>query len=235
MKIIKKSKSSFVTLGVIIFTSLISGCVSYEGGVKTNKMLFSLQAGTNKGGITENTEIAKTNNVNADAFSGATNTNKKGLNGGIHLIYTLKKNRIETGIDIMTNYQELKYNDLSNYYVGTRKIDITQLMIPLTYNFDIFKKYGNSGLFQVKLGGVIQYNFLEISNYGILPEYGYFKISGGFTVGFRFLPLKLKGDKIFGFYLDAYGGSQIFDDFYNKSSFEIPGSSFSKFGIFFQF
>jgi hypothetical protein len=37
-----------------------------------------------------------------------------------------------------------------------------------------------------------------------------------------------------GLYLDAYRGGQIYEDFYNLSSFEMPGSSFYKLGVIYQ-
>lgn len=128
-----------------------------------------------------------------------------------------------------------KYSDVKNAYFGERNIDITQLMLPVTYNFNFFKNGKSYGSFQIKVGLNLQYNYLAITNYGILPEYDYKKISGGLTIGFRLLPFNFKNDKILGFYLDAYRGSQIYEDFYNRSNFEMPGSSFSKFGVFFQF
>jgi len=235
MKIKKMFKKSLLTLLIIIFTSLISSCITQEGVKQSKKISLSVQVGSNKGGITENTDIVNTNNVSPDAFSGATNTQKSGVNAGLHFLFPLKRNKIETSIDIMLNQQRFRYSDLLNLYSGERNIEITQIMLPLTYNFDIFRNKSNQGLLQIKLGGILQYNYLDVSNKGILPEYEYNRLSGGFTLGFRLLPFKFKNDRILGLYVDAYRGTQIYKDFYNKSSFEMPGSSFSKVGVFFQF
>lgn len=235
MKFIEKFKLRLLTIGIIIFTSLVSGCISQKGIKKTKNVAFAIQVGSNKGGITENTDIVKTNNVDVDAYSGATNKNKIGINAGVHFLFPLKENIIETGLDIMSNNHIFKYSDVKNAYFGERNIDITQLMLPVTYNFNFFKNGKSYGSFQIKVGLNLQYNYLAITNYGILPEYDYKKISGGLTIGFRLLPFNFKNDKILGFYLDAYRGSQIYEDFYNRSNFEMPGSSFSKFGVFFQF
>lgn len=195
--------------------------------------------GSNLGGITENTDMNVVPGVQVpeeatvDAFSGA--TTKLGFNAGLHLNHRLKNNQVETGLDYMYNHQTFNYIDAGNMYVGVRELYVSQVMLPVTYNFGLFKKQLSKAEIQIKAGLIGQVNFISTSDTGILPDYSVIPFSVGPTLGFSAFPLCFDNGKKLGIYIDIYRGSQIYEDFYNQASFEIPGSSFAKFGLKYQF
>lgn len=194
---------------------------------------YRIQAGLNKGGITENTDFTKTTDIQPDAFSGATKT---GFNASGHVVFPLKRNAIESGVDYMYNNQTFTLNDAANGYNGTRKIGTSQFMVPLTYNFGFFKKNNPLGSLQVKVGYLMQFNTFSITNNGAsLTDYSTKGFSSGITAGVSATPFKFENGSRLGFYFDGYRGTKIYDDFYNRSTYEMPGSSFMKFGIIYQF
>jgi len=71
-------KTNYISLSVITLGMLIlGGCFSQTISEKENprsKFHYSIQLGTNKGGITENTNMADLPGSEIDAFSGATRT-----------------------------------------------------------------------------------------------------------------------------------------------------------------
>lgn len=89
-------------ISTFAFLLIISACTVTDKSHRGVK--FSVQAGANKGGITENTDMtvvpgAETPaEATVDAFSGATHTD---LNVGIHVNKPLKYNQVESGIDYM--------------------------------------------------------------------------------------------------------------------------------------
>lgn len=198
------------------------------------KVKLSAQAGLNKGGITENTDmsVVSSSGTAVDAFSGATNT---GFNAGIRASYPLKRNEIETGIDFMLNKQTFTYNDKANEYVGQRMLNVSQIMVPLTYNFNLLKGALPSAEIQMKLGVAGQLNFVGADNTGSLPAYEVSRWSNGFTFGVSAYLFRFRNNHKLGFYLDGYRGTQIYEDFYNLSEYEVPGSSYMKFGLKYQF
>lgn len=197
------------------------------------KSTYRVQLGTNKGGIVENTDLTVISNTEVDAFSGATS---KGLNASGKVILPLKRNAVETGVDFMYNHQTFTYNDSENSFLGERNIDVSQLMIPATYSFGFFRKNNPEGIFQLKVGLVAQLNFFSISDgNGNFPEYSTKTFSSGATFGFSTTPVKLRNGSKLGFYIDAYRGSQAYEDFYNRTEFEMPGTAFVKYGVIYQF
>lgn len=226
-------KTHFVgSLMVFLLISLFS-CSSIKQANTGKKTLISVQMGTNIGGITENTDMSVVPGVKVppeagvDAFTGATNP---GFNAGVQISHQLKRNRIETGLEYMYNFQKFNYIDVGNRFIGVRELHVSQLMVPLTYNFVV-----PAANLQVKVGVVGQLNYVSGQGFGILPEYTYNPFSAGPTLGIAFLPFHFaKGDKL-GVYCDVYRGSQIYEDYYNKPEYEIPGSSFIKFGLKYQF
>lgn len=211
---------------------LLASCSVPEQLTLDKKNIFSVEAGTNVGGITENTDMSVVPGVKVpaeaivDAFSGATHP---GFNASVHIARSLKKNQVETGLDFMYNYQKFKYIDTGNKYIGVRELHVSQFMVPLTYNF-VFPKAG----IQIKAGFLGQYNLVSCIGIGILPDYSVVPFSGGPTLGVSYLPFYFRnGDKL-GIYCDIYRGSQIYKDFYNQPEYEITGSSFVKFGVKYQ-
>lgn len=197
-----------------------------------------MQAGSNIGGITENTDMTVVPNISVppeatvDAFTGATQIR---YNLGFHVKKTLKRNQIEAGLDYMYNYQTFNYIDAGNFYFGVRRMQVSQIMFPLTYNFVLLKKTLPNADINFKIGFLGQLNIVSVTETGILPEYSIHPWSNGLTIGISAYPFQFKNNNKIGFYLDGYRGSQIYEDFYNQAGFEMPGSSFIKFGLKYEF
>ena len=221
-------------LVVSVFITLFTSCGSITEIPTNKKLKISILAGGNTGGIVENTNMSIVPNASSppeatvDAFTGATQTR---YNVGIHLNQPLGHNEIETGLDYMYNYQIFNYIDNGNFYIGVRRLEVSQLMIPLTYNFVLSRKTD----FQLKLGFLGQMNFVSADCFGILPEYSINRWSGGPTLGISVSPFKFNNGSKLGMYFDVYRGSRIYTDFYNQKAFEMPGSGFIKFGVKYQF
>lgn len=226
------------TITILVLTLFFIGsCKSpfkaSEDASSWNSLELKVQAGGNKGGITENTDIANEPGAGVDAFSGATQT---GFNLGARIALPVKSNAVETGIDIMHNRQTFTYNDPEHDFLGIRDLGLTQLMMPLTWNFGIINHPQNGRQLELKFGPVIQYNVLDVSDPGArLPDYDFNSFSAGLSAGLAASPLVFNNGSKLGFYIECYRGSQIYKDFYNQSGFEEPGSSFAKFGIVYQF
>ena len=221
-------------LGVITFMT-ISACTATDKTQREFK--FSVKAGLNKGGITENTDLTIVQNAEPvggkpDAYSGATSM---GGNIGVHVNKPLVYGEIESGLDYMYNHQTFTYTDQGNMYIGSRNLSVNQFMIPLTYNFELLKKVLPSAEFQFKLGYMGQINFVSVNGTGILPKYSINRWSNGAVFGISAYPFKFANGSKLGFYVDAYRGTRIYKDFYNQDSFKMPGSSFVKVGIRYQF
>jgi hypothetical protein len=194
---------------------------------------LQIQAGINKGGITENRDFSSTSNTSVDGFSGATRS--LGPNAGAHIILPLKRNAVETGIDFMYNKQTFKYNDPIANYVGYRGLGVSQFMLPITYNIGLFKMTNKQALCFLKLGYLVQYNSIDVTDSGQnLPTYSYNHWSEGITLGLSSTPIVLKNGTSIGVYFDVYRGSKIYDDVYNNDTYKMPGSSFMKFGLIYQ-
>lgn len=219
----------------LLILILLSGC-SPINEIKNNqdwKPIYRIQVGIGKGGVTENTDMAVVSNAEVDAFSGSTKTS---FNCGGRIILPMKRNSVETGIDYLHNSQIFVYKDINNNYHGSRNINTSQVMIPLVYNIPLFRKNSPHGLIQVKLGYLAQINFFTISSSGSsLPGYNTKVFSNGLIIGFSSNPIRLRDGRSMGFYLEGYRGSQIYEDFYNKTEYQMPGTSFLKYGVFFEF
>jgi hypothetical protein len=223
---------------ILLSSFLLLSCISTEKAQRRLKL--SVLGGYNYGGMVENTDLNLVPNVQAtpessvDAFSGAT---IGGANVGLHLNKPLRYGEIETGIDYMYNYQTYSYADQGNMFIGVRKFHVNQIMLPLTYNFVLFKRSMPNAHIQIKLGVLGQINLIDISDAGLtaLPEYSINKFSSGATFGVSATPFMFQNGSKLGFYLDAYRGNRIYKDYYNQANFEMPGSAFVKFGIKYQF
>ena len=226
-------KKTAITILMSLCLFAINSCSTSRQTNTDRSLKFSIQAGTNKGGITENTDmtVVAGAETTVDAFSGATNY---GINTGIHISKPLKYNKVEGGIDYMYNLQTFTYNDATNNYSGVRELKVSQIMIPLTYNFFLFRNLLPEADIQLKLGYAGQLNFVSESGTGTLPDYSVKPWSNGATFGISAFPVQFKNGSKLGFYFDAYRGTQVYEDFYNQKSFEMPGSSFMKFGFKYQ-
>jgi len=227
-------KYTVICIASALVFILINSCSTSQQTSEDKSLKFSIQAGANKGGITENTDmtVVPGAETNVDAFSGATNT---GINVGVHVTKPLRYNQVESGIDYMYSPQTFTYNDVENNYQGVRELKVSQVMIPLTYNFVLFRKLAPNAGIQLKLGYTGQLNFVSESGTGTLPGYTIKPWSNGGTLGISALPLQFKSGSKLGFYFDVYRGTQVYEDYYNQKSFEMPGSSFMKFGLKYQF
>jgi hypothetical protein len=211
------------------------GCTTkpLNNGYEKQKPTYRVQVGTNKGGIVDNTDLTAIGNIPVDAYSGATS---KGLNVSGKVIVPLKRNAVETGLDCMHNGQSFTYNDGANGFVGERKLGVNQLMIPITYSIGLFRSKHPEGLLQIKVGYAAQLNIISVSDgNGSLPNYSTKPFSNGATLGFSTIPVRLKNGAKLGFYIDGYRGTQAYEDFYNRTEFEMPGTAFIKYGIIYQF
>ncbi|SMO91880.1 hypothetical protein SAMN06265379_11529 [Saccharicrinis carchari] len=219
---------------IIMVGVVLSSCAVTEKSQRTLK--YSFQAGINKGGITENTNLTVLSNPPdenlVDAYSGAT---QLGVNAGVHVNKPLKYGEIESGLDYMFNVQTFSFAHQENMYVGVRELNVSQLMIPFTYNFSVLRKVCPTAELQLKLGLTGQLNFVSISSTGTLPDYSINSLSGGGLFGISAYPVKFENGQKLGFYIDVYRGSQVYEDYYNQKTFETPGSSFVKGGIRYRF
>lgn len=227
------SKNYLKYLLILIITGLVS-CNTTEKLSETNRL--SIQFGTNKGGIVENTDMSIIDNLSIDkeidAYSGATSNS---INLGLHKNIALKKNEIELGIDYINNKQSFAYNDDVNNWNGKRSFTINQLSFPLTYNLKIMpSKWENLDL-QLKIGFVGQLSLANVISEGNLPTYSIKPASAGFTFGLSFYPVVFNNKSKLGFFLDGYRGSQIYSDYYNKKDFEMPGTAYVKYGLKYKF
>lgn len=222
-----------------LLIQVLSSCSAIREFAVERDLKFSLQCGANTGGITENTDMTVVPNVrvpaeaNVDAFTGAT---RLGFNAGVHVNKKLKSNQVETGLDYMYNYQTFNYIDAGNFYIGVRRLKVSQNMLPFTYNFNLFKNLFPEAGIQLKVGVTGQVNFISTNGTGIsLPDYSVKAYSFGPAFGFFVYPFQFNNGNKLGFYFDVYRGSQIYEDYYNQLGFEMPGSSFLKFGFRYQF
>ena len=158
-----------------------------------------------------------------------------GYNAGAHVMVPVGKHSLETGLDYLYSPQTFTYNDPANQYYGTRDINTSQIALPITFNLGINRHKFDDGLFQLKLGYLIQRNFVDVTDHtSTLPQYEVKDWSHGFTFGFNVVPFVFQNNNRLGFSLEFYRGSQIYEDVYNDSSFEMPGSSFTRLGCFYR-
>ncbi|ASB47706.1 hypothetical protein [Alkalitalea saponilacus] len=218
----------------LLTAPLFLGCATHRETAATDhqQLIFRLQAGINKGGIVENTELDLVPGSPVDGFSGATN---RGFNIGARILKPIGYNAVETGLDFMVNSQEFSYRDGNNQFFGNREVSLVQFMVPVLWNFGIVRKHHEQGLFQIKIGPVVQYNLLHFTHQGQLPEYSYNSVSAGISLGASSTPFRFQNGSSLGWFIEGYRGSQIYEDYYNQKSFDMPGSSYAKFGVIFQF
>jgi hypothetical protein len=214
---------------------VLSGCASSRKATEAyqnRKVKFGVEAGANKGGIVENTDLSKIEETPVDGFTGATNV---GFHAGAHATLPLGRNDLQAGINYLFSPQTFTYNDAVHGYFGTRKISLSQLAIPVTYNINLFKGSLAPGTVALKFGGVLQYNLPSITDEGSnLTAYSIKTLSGGVTLGLSILPFRFHDGARMGLSFDLYKGSQIFDDLYNRKAFEMPTSSYMKLSIIYQ-
>lgn len=220
---------------ILLFAFIISiFCIATTPN--PNRAKISVLVGANQGGIVENTDMSVVPNVSTppeaivDAFTGATQT---GFHAGVHINQPVGKNEVETGLEYMFSHHTFNYIDNGNMYIGVRRASLSQIMLPLTYNFILVRNID----LQLKLGVTFQYNLVRINDITVfnLPDYKIHHFSAGPTLGVSAFPVKFANGNKLGLYLDLYRGSQIYEDYYNQTTFEMPGSAYLKGGIKYQF
>lgn len=221
---------------VVIALVLLSGCSGtsrLSEQYQNRKIKYGIEAGVNSGGIVENTDLSKIEGTPIDGFTGAT---RIGFHAGGRVTIPVGKNDLQTGVNYLFSPQEFTYNDANHGYYGTRKISLSQLCLPVTYNINLFKQHLSPGTLSLKFGGVMEYNMPSVNDKGSnLTTYTIKKFSGGATLGISSIPFHFKDESGLGLSFDLYKGTQIFDDLYNKKEFEMPTSSYMKLSIIYQF
>ena len=217
---------------------LIAACTATEHIDYPEKTRISVQAGIAHGGIVENTDMSVVPEsspppeAKVDAFTGATSM---GANAGVHIIQPLGRIAIETGVDYLYHYQQFYYIDAGHFAMGQRDLRVSQLAIPFRLQVPLLRRLLPGAEMSIRLGYTGEVNLVDIQNSGILPEYAINRWSNGASVGFSMYPFSLKNDDRIGLYIDLYRGSAAFEDYYNQSTFEEPGTSFVKAGIAYKF
>jgi len=223
-----------IYMGIILLViCLFSACTVVKKGntVHANKSRFHVMvhAGIHHGGIIENTDMNLIENVEPDAFTGATNL---GINAGTRLSYIFKRIFLETGSGISTSKHTFSYHDALRSINGDRKLMVVQLQCPFNVGFDISKKLGLS----LHAGASVNYNFFTgleestgLQNYETIPW------SAGMNLGVCFLPEIILQKHLPGLYVEFYRGLQIYKDIYNPAIEEAScGSSSFKLGLLYK-
>jgi hypothetical protein len=170
-------------------------------------------------------------NVEPDAFTGATSV---GGYVGAHYEYNLKRNSIESGLDVIVNNQKFTYNDAANQYFGDRKIISTQLRLPVTYNFTILRYKNLEHLLQLKVGLSPAYILYTVDESGAsLPDYSLNHFTVGAAAGLTLIPFTFKNQSSLGFSFDITRSGKVYDDFYQKG--DMPGLSYRNISILYCF
>jgi hypothetical protein len=223
------------TLFLIALIAL-TGCASSREATEAyqnRKVKFGVEAGANKGGIVDNTDLSKIEGTPVDGYTGAT---RVGFHAGGHAIIPVGRNDVQAGINYLFSPQTFTYNDAVHGYFGTRKISLSQLIVPVTYNVNLFKQRLDPGTISLKFGGALEYNMPSVRQQGQrLPGYTINKFSGGVTLGISALPFTFADQARLGLSFDIYRGTQIFDDLYNRAEYETPASSYMKLSVTYQF
>jgi len=223
---------------------VLTGCASsrkVSEAYQNRKVKFGVEAGANNGGIVENTDLSKVEGATVDGLSGATadgftGATSMGFHAGAHAIIPVGRNDVQAGITYFYSPQKFTYNDAVTGYFGTREISLSQLVVPVTYNINLFKRRLDPGTLSLKLGGALEYNIPSIRDEGSnLTDYSIKKISGGVTLGISTMPFRFSDQSRLGLSFDIYKGTQIFDDFYNRAEYEMPTSSYMKLSVIYQF
>jgi hypothetical protein len=226
---VKMTIRSFFCLTLLL--ALFSACSS-PFFVKSE-----FHSGIYSGGIVENTDLSVIANIPngengaADAFTGATS---RGCYGGAKVIAPLGKVEWESGLTLSHNQHEFLYDDEWNAFAGDRSISLTQLSLPLMLRLPLLKKRFPDAEWRLKMGFLGQYNFVNLSGTGILPDFSIENFSSGMALGFSALPWQLKNGAKLGLEMELYRGSRIYTDFYNQAEFEMPGSAYGRLGFVFQ-
>jgi hypothetical protein len=223
------------TTQLILLVIFFLGCKTTETVTENQvrKPKFGINAGINKGGITENTDMTLIEDAPVDAFTGAT---KRGVHAGVQVEYPVGRNKVESGLTYMFNDQTFTYTYQPQHYIGKRSLGSSQFMVPLTFNLGIFRNNQPDGFLQLKIGGLLQYNLISVSDENTsLPDYNINSFSAGLTTGFTVYPFSFDDGRRLGWYVMGYRGSQIYEDPFNLSTFDTPGSSYVKTGIVYQF
>ena len=232
----KARKIFFIKFALAI--TVLTGCGSSEkmivkesvadGNINT----VSFLAGVNTGGVVENNTMEGVKGISGvDAITGATRTR---FSAGAHKEIRFKGFSFETGLDYLAFDQTVTY-DLPSYALnGRRDIRFQQLRVPLTCNLHLFKQSDGKARLVLKTGFSLGYTLSKsITDAGTLPEYTFKNWDYGATLGMACYPFAPLKNYRFGFYMDLFRGSKIYDDRFHTAE-GMGGQSYMKFGIIVQ-
>lgn len=214
---------------LIIFTvGIFLGCASTNKTTNSKSTVnYKFQAGIHHGGIVENTDLEVIPGIEPDAFSGAT---RVGISLGAKSEIVVGKSMLENGLDVLTSKHIFDYNDELNANVGKREISVTQIRVPLSYNFTLFNNEIRKNWFQLKLGLSAGYTHLNVEDKNDnLPAYSKKPWSIGPMVGLEVLPFTMANGSNLGLHMELHRSGQVYKDFYNVG--DMPGLSYFKFGL----
>ena len=217
-------KHFFSTSLISIACIICMQCNSQKEIFSPDKPLISLRAGGSWGGVVEETTV--------DGISGATNLS---WHTGAHVEFYFNRNSIESGLDFIQYRQQISYNIPANQMEGRLDLNLSELRVPLTYNFRLLSSPVNENLLNLKLG--VSAGFLVGEDAGIsgtVPEYSVSGSNFGPTFGLSSTPVLLNNKQKLGLYIDFYRGSKVFDDMFHDAS-DTGGFSNLKFGLSFTF
>ena len=235
-----KSKNYFffaIILLAVIMNALQS-CIGSKNTLVKETVIsevpstVSYLAGVNSGGVVENNTLEGIDGIaGVDAITGATRTR---FNAGIHKEIQFKGFTFETGLDYLVFDQTITYDLPSCSLDGQRHVRFSQLRLPLTYNFQFFRRGGGAARLNVKVGFSLGYTISKsVSDAGTVPGYTFKNRDYGPTLGVSFYPFPPLMNYRIGFYMDLFRGSRIYKDSYHTAE-GMGGQSYMKFGIVLQ-
>jgi hypothetical protein len=191
-------KHNMLIYPVVLFVVFISIACS---GPKIFKL------GSNYGGIIENSNPA----VSGDTQTGSTVSFQQ--------TFLFKGHTFQTGIDYVSHRQRITYFDTLHVIDGTRRFNIHQLRVPLSYNVNILRDFDKVPTLIIHIGvsgGVtLSPGITEELRLG-LPKSTLTRVDIGPQLGVTLQPLQLDYHHYLGVYVDFYRGTRIYNDIYHK-------------------
>lgn len=216
-------------LFILLILLTLNSCLPTQRAQETKpEPALKFYGGFQQGGIIENTDFSAIGDISPDAFTGATNT---GFHTGVHYEYFTSTLSFEAGLDVIGNKQSFRYSDITNNHQGERQLFSTQLRVPLTINFPLFKGKNPEGMVKFKLGispGISMIN--QLSTEGSIPDYSTSAFTLGPAMAIELWPFKINNKYNPGIYFGLFRSAQgVYNDFYQVG--EMPGLSYMTFGI----
>lgn len=190
---------------------------------------YSFLLGINGGGMVENSELKGLKGATgADAITGAT---KLQITVGVHRNFKILGQWFETGFDFLDFDHSIDYNLPSFHRHGSIRFSFQQIRLPIRYKLQIYNNQYTEKNVTVNFGLSFGYSlFKEEHSTGNMPHYSIRQTDWGPSLGLVIFPFSSTYLKNGGFFVDAYRGSQIFDDPFHKAS-GVGNNSYLKFGF----